>query len=81
MNAQRQLSARRAGAERLAIVDYLAIYCATCGRVGYAARCGSGCAKIVCVDRGSCHPGHHPRASGDLATPAARSAWTVTLGK
>jgi hypothetical protein len=50
-------SARRAGAKLQARVDYLAFYCAACGRVGYAARC-SVCAEVVCVDRGRCQPRH-----------------------
>ena len=53
-------SARRAGAQRHAIVDYASVYCGTCGRVGFASRCST-CAQIVCVDRASCHRSHHPR--------------------
>ena len=53
-------SARRAGAQRHAIVDYASIYCGTCGRVGFASRC-SACAAVVCVDSAACHPRHRSR--------------------
>jgi hypothetical protein len=77
MNARQQPSARRAGAPpRHAPVDYTAVWCSSCGRAGYAVRC-SVCAKIVCTDRGSCHPKHSPREAGSINAPPARGEWAV----
>jgi hypothetical protein len=53
-------TARRAGAKRQARVDYLAFYCTSCGRAGYAARCST-CAGVLCVDSAACHPRHQSR--------------------
>jgi len=79
MTPRREPSARRAGAKRLRVVKYDTFYCGTCGALN-AAFCDI-CRDRCCPTSAACHPQHRNRSSGSLETPAARAAWTVTLGK
>jgi hypothetical protein len=68
-------SARRAGAKRLKIVDYMAAYCGVCGKAG-AAWC-SYCRDRACPTSAACHAHHQPRAAGSVNAPPSAAPWKV----